>query len=128
MSNRMSTKRIITDAVLSQLPDQGSDTIFQWWMTGRQEGLRLSEAGDAAFRLADLAFYTFPTDKITADKLYPFMSELNRKIKCPYYLGSIKEVGKKAAPFIRIYDSKIAMMMNLYGSLMEYLESLPNKR
>lgn len=127
MSTRRTKKMLITEAVLEQLPKQSSDIeeiIFQWWMTGRQEGLRLSDMGDTAFRLAEIEFYTFPADKIPAGSWYHFMIDLNRKIKCPYYLSVTKEAGKKGEPFIRIYDGKIATLLSIYGNLKDYLDSV----
>ena len=31
---------------------------------------------------------------------------------------------KKNKPYIRLYDSKVAMMVSLYGNINEYLESV----
>ena len=127
MANRKTKKQMITEAVLEHLPNQSvdiEDTIFQWWMTGRQEGLRLTDIGDTAFRLAEIEFYTFPADKIPAGSWYHFIIELNRKIKCPYYLSVTTEAGKKGEPFIRIYDGKIATLLSIYGNLKDYLESV----
>lgn len=126
---RPSKKQLITEAVLEQLPSQSftvDEVLFQWWMTGRQDGLRLTNIGDSAFRLAEIEFYTFPADKIPAGSWYHFMIELNRKMKCPYYLGSTKVegIGQKADPFIRIYDGKIATLLSIYGNLKDYLESV----
>jgi len=39
-----------------------------------------------------------------------------------------KQPGEKNEPFIRLYDSKIAVMMSLYGDLHSYLESIPDVR
>ena len=59
----------------------------------------------------------------TASKI----EELNKKIKCPYYMGVNKD-GKKSFPYIRFYDSKIAMMVSLYGNVNEYLDSIKVKK
>jgi hypothetical protein len=129
MPERKSTKRLITGAVLAQLPEQDSpveDIIFEWWMTGRQEGLRLTATGDTAFRLAEIEYFNCPADKLPPGSWYNFLNELTRKMKCPYFLGSTKE--EKREPYIRIYDSKIAMMLTIYGSLQEYLESIPVRK
>ena len=53
-----SLKEIITDAVINQLPAGWTDwthaeAMKKWWVTFRREGgLRLSEIGDMAFRIA----------------------------------------------------------------------------
>ncbi|MEI7817994.1 MAG: hypothetical protein WCI45_12480 [Desulfuromonadales bacterium] len=129
MPERKSTKRLITEAVLAQLPEQDStieEIIFQWWMTGRQDGLRLTQTGDTAFRLAEIEYFNCPADKLPPGSWYNFLVDLNRKMKCPYYLGSTKE--EKREPYIRIYDSKIAMMLTIYGNLQEYLESITARK
>jgi hypothetical protein len=52
------------------------------------------------------------------------MLEINKKIKCPYYLGVNKIEGKKKKLYMRLYDSKIAMLIELYGNLIGYLDSI----
>ena len=52
--------------------------------------------------------------------------DLDKKIKCPYYIGVNKnDVGNK--PYIRLYDDRISMMLNLYGDLKSYLQSVRTK-
>lgn len=128
MSDRKSTKTIITEAVLAELPhiDKPLDKImFEWWMTGNSgTSLRLSEIGDTFFRMANLEYYQCPLNPLKKDSYYSFITELSRKIKCPYYLGVNKSEDKKSNPYIRLYDSKIAMMMTLYGDIQSYLDSI----
>ena len=132
MSNRKSTKQIITEAVLAQLPDKSNSEynipidqlIFQWWKTGRQDGLRLTNTGDLVFRLAEIEYFVYPMERITDGSWYTFMLELNKKIKCPYYLGVNSNDGKKNSPFIRVYDSKIAVLISLYGNVKTYMDSV----
>ena len=127
MSDRKSNKRIITEAILAELPgiDKSINTImFDWWMSGNAgEGLRLTPAGDKAFREAEIEYYQCEI-KILGASYYGFMVELSKKIKCPYFLGTEKIEGEKAKPYIRLYDSKIAMMMTLYGDIRSYLDSI----
>jgi hypothetical protein len=107
MSDRKSLKQIITEAVAKELPEElreerestVDNLLFKWWQTGRGEGLRLTDYGDLAFK----------------------------KIKCPYFMGVNKD-GKKSKPYIRFYDSKIAMMVSLYGNVNEYLDSIKVQR
>lgn len=133
MSNLKSKKQLITEAVLNEIPNHGltiDKAMFTWWMTGRQDGLRLTEIGDTNFRLADIEFYEYSMEpdikKNPNQEWNLFLLECNRKIQCPYFLGANKIDGKKV-PFIRFYDSKIAMMVNLYGSLLEYLNSIKSR-
>jgi hypothetical protein len=134
MINLKTKKQIITEAVLKQIPniDLSIDkAMFSWWMTGRHDGLRLTDIGDLNFRLADIEFYEFnlleDIKKNPTQEWNIFLLECNKKIKCPYYLGVNKQDGKKM-PYIRFYDSKIAMMVQLYGSIKEYLSSVKDYR
>jgi hypothetical protein len=74
--------------------------------------------------LAQIEFYDIEF-KHQGSSWYSFLIEVNNKINCPYYLGSGKKLktGNKNA-YIRLYDSKIAMLINLYGSLEEYKEEV----
>lgn len=130
MSNRKTRKQIITEAVLAELPDQGKPIdkiMFEWWMTGSSgDSLRLTAIGDLNFKLAEIEYYQCPLQNkaINRSSYYAFISELSKKIKCPYFLGVNKLEGQKAEPYIRLYDSKIAMMMTLYGDIQSYLDSI----
>jgi hypothetical protein len=133
MTNRKSTKQQITEAVLAEIPKSHriyhelpvEDVIFKWWQTGRQEGLRLTDEGVTAFQLADIEFYDYEF-KQEGQSYHSFVIELNKKIKCPYYLG-VNKNDKNKKFYIRLYDSKIAMLMNLYGTLQEYLSSIKER-
>jgi hypothetical protein len=99
--------------------------VFEWFVTGRVgEGLRLSDIGAKAFEKANIASYTFD---IQLDPNQPFNNyamRMNKKIRCPYYIGVKLDEKKKKRPFIRIYDHKIAMLMTLYGSVDDYMDSV----
>ena len=130
MSERKSHKLIITEAVLAELPnnqqvDSTADGLMmRIWMSGRQDGLRLTEYGDFIFRTAEIEYYqsNFKLREGTSEHAY--VMEINKKIKCPFYLGVNKIEGKKKQPYIRLYDSKIAMMIELYGDIVSYLDSI----
>lgn len=124
------SKKEITEAILSELPqcnwhDMPLDTVvFRWWVTGRGGfGLRLSDEGVSAFAEANIEYYEFPLGA-SKKPFSPeaFIQELSKKIACPYYIGVNNN--KKTAPVIKLYDNKIAMMMTLYGTLREYLDSV----
>ena len=132
MTNKQSLKETITIAVLSQLPDIAritvKDALLKWWMNIRKEGgLRLSAVGDLAFRQAEIEYYEYPFNLIVDGSIHSVMLELNKKIKCPYYMG-VNKGGKKSFPYIRFYDSKIAMLVSLYGNVNEYLDSIKVKK
>ena len=130
---KRSRKEIITEAVLTSLPDRSSyqnltteQIAFKWFATGRTgSGLRLTEEGFKCFTDADITFYEFPIDysfKGIFIKPDTFTMSLNKYIDCPYYLGARKDK-KSPEVYLRVYDSKIAMMINLYGCVEEYLNS-----
>lgn len=139
MTNPKFTKKRITEAVIKELPEkirqevnQDVDNILvKWWATGRQDGLRLTEIGDLNFRLAEIEFYDFNLEsdikKNKSNEWYVFLLECNKKIKCPYYFG-VNKVNNKKIPYIRFYDSKISMLVELYGSLKDYLNSIKERK
>ena len=125
-------KEIITDVVLKQLPNVGNqfwthhDAMRMWWVNiRRQGGLRLTVLGINVFALADIEFYQYPfTLPKTSKSYYQWLLELENKLKCPYYIGFFINNEKTKEPFIRLYDSRIAMMVGLYGDVFEYLKSV----
>jgi hypothetical protein len=129
MSNHLKKYRI-TKVVQEALPaDSGfkntnlEKLVFAWWATGRSgESLRITDVGRQAFDAANLEYYDFDIDsKSIKIKAAEFTLLLN-KIKCPFFIG-IKNNSSKSA-YIRMYDSKIAMVVTLYGSFKDYLEAL----
>lgn len=115
----------ITEIVFNQLPAnnpwQGfplDKLVFSWWETKRNSNnLRLSEEGRKAFELAEFESYTFD---LKLDKAqYPeFLLKVNKKLKSPFYIGFKNHLYKSA--YIIVYDSRIAMMITLYGSFFDY--------
>jgi len=120
-------KYLITEAVLKQSSDNSwtiDESMSKWWMTMRNEsGMRLTEMGDLAFRHAQIEFYNYDFDIKIDSGWHNFILDLNKKIKCPYYIG-VNKTKEDKQPFIRFYDSKIAMMVGLYGDLNSYLKSI----
>jgi hypothetical protein len=128
MSNQ-SLKEVITHAVIGQLPVgqewSHADALTKWWMTGRRDGgLRLTEIGDMSFRISEIEFYDYEFNVKLEGGWHGYILELNNKIKCPYFLGVNKSDAKKNQPYLRLYDSKIAIMVSLYGNIQEYLKSV----
>jgi hypothetical protein len=128
----MSNKEVITKAILENLPNRHpwqqlsfDQILLTWWSSLREsQSLRLTENGVMAFELADIEYYEYPLDKETAStyKKSLYTVNLGKKIKCPFYLG-YKNTRPKTA-YIRLYDSKIAMMVSLYGNFKDYFEAL----
>lgn len=134
MSEYKSLKQKITESILTEIPKSHrlyhtlpiDDVIFKWWFTGRQDGLRLTDEGLSAFQLADIEFFDFDFRQ-EGKSYHNFILELNKKIKCPYYIG-VNKRNKEKTFYLRLYDSKIAMMLNIYGNLYEYLNSIKVKK
>lgn len=125
MSDRKKLKYTITRAVMDQLPSNNTpiETIISdWWFTKSGDSLRLTPQGDIRFREAQIEYFDLPV-KVKKINWYKFLSECNKKIKCPYYFSVNKDTESKE-PFVRLYDSKIAMMLALYGDIESYLESV----
>ena len=125
MSDRKKVKYTITRLVMDQLPSTNlpiEARISDWWFTKSGDSLRLTPQGDIMFRQAEIEFFDLPV-KVNKTNWYKFLTDCNKKIKCPYYFSVNKNVESKE-PFIRLYDSKIAMMLSLYGDLESYLESV----
>lgn len=134
-----SKKEKLTEIILDQLPNSSTfktipadKTLMRWWVTGRSSNnLRLTDEGKQAFDLAEIEFFDYPlfTDQelkdIKASKKTIFegskFTVKLKKIDCPFYVGMRTNQTKSA--YIRVYDSKVAMMIGLYGSFTEYLES-----
>lgn len=129
-----SKKEAFTEVIVRELPIEYfagqtlEKIIFKLWVTGRTgKGLRLTEEGMKALYDAEIAHYDYNLNiqKVIGNpdkkKANEFTLNLDKKIKCPFYLGMM-QTGKKKTPYIRIYDSKVAMMINLYGSIEDYLK------
>ena len=123
---KLTYKEKITQSVVDQLDDNlvtFEHAMKSWWQNPmRDRAMRLTQIGDLNFRLAGLEYHDHPMN--TKEKsYYQFMMELSKKIKCPYYIDVTPgEKGHK--PYIRIYDDRISMMLNLYGDLDSYLKSV----
>jgi hypothetical protein len=125
----MTEKEKLTKIVLEQLPDISfslDHAIKAWWVNLlKNGGLRLSDAGDLAFRKAEFEYFDFdffmPNSVNVSWNQY--MLDLNKKMTCPYYIN-VKSDENKKMPFIRIYDSRIAMLINLYGGVDRYIQSV----
>jgi hypothetical protein len=125
MSNRYYKTRI-TINVIKELPDQAGWTLEsamkKWWMVPRPDsGLRLTTAGDNALCTANIEHFNFNFTDVSSWS--EFILNLHKKMSCPYYMG-VNKVKESKKPYLRIYDSKVAMMINLYGDIHSYLDSI----
>jgi len=131
MTKRKLIKETITDAVLDQLSDPKvtpEKAMKIWWFTQPSStNLRLTPPGDQALRDAEIEFFDLPIS-IDPSSWYSFITQCGKKLKCPYYIGVNKVENEKKSPFIRLYDSKIAVVMTLYGDIHSYLDSIKERQ
>ncbi len=121
----------ITKTILAANPDLYENTLefdkvlYKWWRTGRSGyGLRLSEDGYKAFKIAKLCEYEFITNfgaLLARDLSFSWLTmEMNKKMKCPFFIRFNPTTDELE---ITIYDERIASLVNLYGGIKEYLAS-----
>lgn len=123
--NKLAYKQQLTKTVLDQSEDNNwsyEEAMKKWWFNPRG-GLRLTDVGDLEFRYANLEHYNHNFEASKKYSWYAFILELDKKIKCPYYIG-VNNIDKGNKPFIRLYDSRISMLLNLYGDIDSYLNSI----
>lgn len=130
-------KSAITSAIRSALPDTSKwktqtieQLLFLWWQTGRGgRGLRLTTDGQEAFADAGVSKYRVEINSTiyrSALQWYTLISNLTKKLVCPYYIALRSESleDKNRYPILWIYDHDIAVLIALYGDLTTYLESV----
>jgi hypothetical protein len=129
MSNFVRDKRIITQTVLKEIPPDGvgrdvDSSMLFWWTNIRSDGgLRLTDIGDQSFKLAGLESWDYTIEKSEV-KIVVSMSgvlNLDHSMPCPYYLAYNRQ---EKTYKLRIYDSRVAMMIQLSGSITGYLRGL----
>lgn len=88
--------------------------IFDWWFTANGSGLRLTELGHKAFSMANIEYFEFQLGPIKSWNIA--LLNLSKKINCPYFISAYK--------IIKIYDSKIAVLITLHGDVFSYVDSI----
>jgi len=125
-------KKTITEIVSRELPDGHRDKhhsletlLFKWWITGRSGAvLRLTDEGYQSFIDAGMQEYSYVINletlsvKLNSIKGIEFTLKIGKSLKCPWYITLIN----KKTCGLKVFDSKIAMMINLYGSVEDYLK------
>ena len=121
----MRDKRKLTEELVKQLDPDSDTTVKQamrtWWFNLRKNGgMRLTGPGYTVFtEQLDLARYEWPIQDphgLTQRRLL----DLDRKLHMPYYLHAVKGIPKT----IVFFGSKEAVMLNLYGDLNRFLDTL----
>lgn len=132
MTNFTRNKRAITERVIKLYDPDPTErelelALSTWWANVRRNGgLGLTSAGKEAFDLAGLDYWDIPVKIVEIIKSSTRL-KLDRHIHCPWFLTGIG-VGKgKFQPTLRLYDSRIASMVILYGGLEAYLDNHAKK-
>jgi len=127
----MNNKHKLTATIFENIPDEMNpwhdrtldSLVSDWWMTKRSPSCyRLSDTGNRAFQLAEIQGYEFPL-KLTEKDQYTSLFKrglLSKKINCPYFIGLKNQ--RVSSAYIIVYDSRVAMMITLYGNILEYLK------
>ena len=116
----MTVKRDLTANLInawptSQAPDLDR-AMFDWYVNIRDTGgFRLTDEGfRVLIEVLELQHWKLPVDPKTITKRV--LLDLDRKIEFPFYL-------EKRGRQIVFFSSREAMMANLYGNLIKFLES-----
>lgn len=115
----------ITGAVLKTINSEYTDQDFDqammvWWQNFRRTGgYGLTFTGNKAFEFAEIAGVEFVVGDSGYQSQLLSSLELDRKMIVPYHLfvASKKQI-------IKVYDDRIILLIGLYGSIREYLDSI----
>lgn len=121
-------KKKLTEIILSNLPYNSpwhnidiDKLLFEWWATGRNSNnLRLTDKGKEAFETAEIEYFDFDL-KLEKQDHTKFLLHVGKKLTSPYFFGLKNRFYKSA--YIRVFDSKLAMLITLYGSFDEYIKT-----
>ena len=115
----------MTQCLVEQLDSDSGITVDQamrtWWFNIRKNGgMRLTGPGyDAFTNQLHIARYEWTiTDPLAFTQRV--ILALDRKLHMPYYISSSKGIPKK----IVLFGSQEAVMINLYGDLVRWLDSI----
>lgn len=126
MTDFVVNKLTLTRKILSLITPEYSErqlehSVATWWKNKRASGgLALTHKGDESFRLAGLEYFDISCPKQLlwqSDKLL----KLDNYFVSPYYLIYPKNL-------IRVYDSRISILIGLHGDIVSYIDSLSLKR
>ena len=119
----------VTAAVLRILtPDYTEEDLHQanitWWKNFRRTGgLALTFKGTEAFRDALIDFEEYDIGTAGVVTGMGMAAVLANKMVVPYHFY----IDEHRTMKVKIYDSRVSMMVVLYGTVREYLETLPNR-
>lgn len=118
----------VTSAVLGIItPDYTEDDLHRsnilWWQNIRRNGgFSLTRIGAEAFKNADIEFEEYEIGTAGVMTGMGMSAVLANKMVVPYYFYINDRIMR-----VKIYDSRVSMMIVIYGTVQEYLGTLPNR-
>lgn len=125
---QFATRDQITSAVLKILmPDHSKEDLHKakvtWWQNFRSTGgFGLTFNGSKAFQNAEIEYQEYEISRVATVTGLGYSSLLDKKMIVPYYFYVDKGIFK-----IKVYDSRVSMLIVLYDSVMDYVNSLPSR-
>ncbi len=121
-------KKLITQKVLGIIrpeytPDQLKKVSKIWWQNPKLDsGFRLSDTGFQAFKLAEIESYEYTIEGYLTGN---WLLQLDKHVDCPYALVHDRKILRMYVQknLMYVYDSRIAVMINLYQGVNNYLNS-----
>ena len=121
-------KEKIVIAVLPLIPETEIATVDYamktWWKNIRNTGgLGLTRFGDQMFMSMGLEHWEFDIGEASMLGNIGAAITLDRRMVCPYYFYSDKKRKR-----VRLYDSRVAMIVALSGDFTSYLNTLEERK
>lgn len=121
MINFILNKNLITEKILAIIkPDftesELIETNFKIWWKSKSGGMRLTSEGVSFFGKANIEYYNFNCNKTNLGRGVTLL-KFDKYLAAPYFLST-------RGNFVRIYDSRIASLIHLYGSIIDYVNTL----
>jgi hypothetical protein len=118
----------IVHSILSLVSESESVTfdlaMKTWWQNIRTTGgLGLTYDGDRIFKSVGLDYWNFEIGPASSITVLSTAIKLDKQVPCPYYFYS-----EKKKRMIRVYDSRVATLVTLYGDFTSYLNTLLEKK
>jgi hypothetical protein len=123
--NREKITRAVLKIINPEYTESDFETaLYRWWKNPRSTGgLRLTEDGHKYFSLAEIECHEFDAGEAFYEGYMKFELMLDRRMICPYYL-----IYQNKRKYIRVYDSRVTMMIMLYDDFNDYLDKLDDRK
>lgn len=128
MTNFVTDRLVITKKILELAnplysPSDLKNVYKTWWRSKSSGyGLRLSHEGMLFFEATQIEHWDVDISK---DRNYfsqfRYHLALNKSLNCPFYVY-LSENAKNAS-YVRLYDSRVFVLITLHGSLKQFLDS-----